>query len=83
MDLASLLIIVLLAIGLVTETFLLIGAMKILRSLQRKIYILLANYKSDLEMVLLHSHEFDDFIKATEQAMQADDSEKAKHSGIG
>jgi hypothetical protein len=71
------LIIGLLSVGLILETVLLIGFVGLLRDQERKFGILLSNYKADLEMVLLHAHRFDEFIKQTEEAMKQDEKEKA------
>jgi hypothetical protein len=67
----------LLGVGFVVETVLLIGMVGLIREQDRKFNVLLSNYKADLEMVLLHAHSFDDFIKQTEEAMKQDEKEKA------
>ena len=67
----------LLGVGFVVETVLLIGMVGLIREQDRKFNVLLSNYKADLEMVLLHAHRFDEFIKQTEEAMKQDEKEKA------
>lgn len=65
------------------ELFLIFGMKDIIKDLIRKQYVIVANYKSDLEMTLLAMHQFDEFIKTTEAAMKGEDEISAKHSGIG
>jgi len=62
-----------LAAVLLFETLLLIGMKGLLQDQNRKTGILLANYKADLEMVMLHAHNFDEFIKQTEEAMKGEE----------
>lgn len=45
------------------------GALEIIKDQQRKMNVLIANYKSDLEMTLLHSHNFQEFIASIEKQM--------------
>ena len=49
------------------------GQRGIIMEQARRDQLILANYKADLEMVLLHSHQFDEFIKQTEEAMKKDE----------
>lgn len=58
-------------VGLILETLLLIGMMGLLETMNRKFNLLLSNYKADLEMVLLYSHNMDEFIKKTQEFMAA------------
>jgi hypothetical protein len=62
----------LLGVGFILETVLLLGMRGLILDQNRKFNVLLSNYKADLEMVLLHAHNFDDFIKQTEEAMEQD-----------
>jgi 16S rRNA C1402 (ribose-2'-O) methylase RsmI len=73
------LIIGLLSVGLILETIFLFGCLGLVAESERKFNLLLSNYKADLEMVMLHAHRFDEFIKQTEAAMKEDEeSEKKK-----
>jgi hypothetical protein len=83
LDYWSLVAIGVLGVALILETLLLIGLIKYLRNYTQKMGILLANYKADLEMVLINAHKFDSFIETTEKALQGEDESKAQHSGYG
>lgn len=70
------LVIGLLGAGFVIESLLLIGMTGLIEEQNRKFNVLLSNYKADLEMVLLHAHNFDDFIKQTEEAMEQNEKKE-------
>lgn len=63
----------LLGVGFTIESLLLIGMVGLIRDQDRKFGVLLSNYKADLEMVLLHSHQFDSFIHEVEETMKEED----------
>lgn len=63
----------LLGIGFLLETLLLLGMRSLILDQNRKFNVLLSNYKADLEMVMLHAHNFDEFMKVTEQAIKDDE----------
>lgn len=50
-------------------TFYLYGMYLLVKDQNRKLNILIASYKSDLEMTLLHSHNFNEFIASMEKQM--------------
>jgi hypothetical protein len=66
----------LLGVGFILVSLLLIGMIGLIKDQNRKFNVLLSNYKADLEMVMLHAHNFDEFIKQTEEAMKQDDKKK-------
>lgn len=56
-------------------TFYLYGMYLIVKDQTKKLNILVANYKSDLEMALLHAHNFNEFIASMEKQMQQHEGE--------
>ena len=63
----------LLGIGFTLSILLNIGLTGLVKDQNRKFNLLLSNYKADLEMVLLHAHNFDEFIKQTQEAMKQEE----------
>jgi hypothetical protein len=66
-------------IALLFETAVLALSILLLRYENRRMAILIANYKSDLELVLLHSHNMDEFVRKIQDIMAGDDG--ADHNG--
>jgi hypothetical protein len=58
-----------LAVVVVIETILVIGLTGLLKDAVKGQRLLLANYKADLEMVLLNVHDFDEFLKTNQEAI--------------
>jgi hypothetical protein len=56
-------------VGVVVLTLLVIGLMGLLKDVVKHQRLLLANYKADLEMVLLNVHDFDEFLKMNQEAV--------------
>ena len=84
MDIVSGIIIVVLIGGILFEANLLRNALLIIQfnkeENDRKNTILLANYRADLEMVMLLSHNMNEFVHHVSEAMKGDDT-GADHSG--
>ncbi len=59
-------------VGVTVLTLLVIGLMGLLKDAVKHQRLLLANYKADLEMVLLNVHDMDDFFKMNQEAMKTD-----------
>ena len=70
MDILTAGLLVLFGVALLVETLLLAGAFGLIKEQNQKMGIVMANYKADLEMTLLNAHNFDEFIKNTENAMK-------------
>jgi hypothetical protein len=58
-----------LAVAVVIETLLIVGLVGLLKDAVRGQGLLIANYKADLEMVLLNVHDFDEFLKMNQEAV--------------
>jgi hypothetical protein len=58
-----------LGIAVVIETLLIVGLIGLLKDAVKHQRLLLANYKADLEMVLLNVHDFDEFLKMNQEAV--------------
>jgi len=56
-------------VAVVIETLLIIGLIGLLKDAIKGQRLLLANYKADLEMVLLNVHDFDEFLKMNQEAV--------------
>jgi hypothetical protein len=74
LDIVSLVLLILFGAITLFDTLLLIGAFGVIKDQERKMGVIMANYKADLEMTLLNAHNFDEFIKTTESAMQKDEN---------
>jgi hypothetical protein len=71
------LVIGLLGVGFIFESLLLIGTFGLVKEHERKMGVILSNYKADLEMVLLAKHSLDEFINHMEGAYkEAEDAKK-------
>lgn len=57
-------------IVIIIETFLLVGVVGLVRDEMKTRNLILANYKADLEMVLLHAHDFDEFMRTNEEVVR-------------
>jgi hypothetical protein len=74
MDVLTAVVLSVMGVALIFESFLLMGAMELVKDQAKKLGILTANYKSDLEMTLLHAHNFHEFIHTAEEAMKEADT---------
>jgi hypothetical protein len=74
LDIITAALLILFGVVMLIETLLLVGAFGIIRDQNRKMGVIMANYKADLEMTLLNAHNFDEFIKHTEEAMKGSDA---------
>lgn len=48
----------------------LMGALELIRFQNKKFDIVMANYKADLEMTLLHAHNFTEYMDNVDKAMK-------------
>jgi hypothetical protein len=62
-------------VGVVVLTLLVIGLMGLLKDVVKHQRLLLANYKADLEMVLLNVHDMDEFFKMNQEVMKKADQQ--------
>jgi hypothetical protein len=64
-----------LGIAVVIETLLIVGLIGLLKDAVKHQRLLLANYKADLEMVLLNVHDMDEFFKVSQEAVKKADQQ--------
>ena len=64
-----------LGIAVVIETLLIVGLIGLLKDVVKHQRLLLANYKADLEMVLLNVHDMDEFFKVSQEAVKKADQQ--------
>jgi hypothetical protein len=70
LDLITVALLVLFGAITLIDTLLLVGCFGIIKDQSRKMSVIMANYKSDLEMTLLNAHNFDSFIKEVNDRME-------------
>ena len=70
MDLITLAAIIILGASLIFSLLLFRGAMLLLSEQETKMGVIMANYKSDLEITLLHIHSLDEFMKNATEGMK-------------